>query len=68
MTGLRGLGHLECAASASFVPEEDRLRAARGEKGLSRDVCAEGDPILDSTMRGWVDNLTRQQQAEDSVE
>jgi len=41
------------------VNQDDLPPAARGREGLSREVTQEGNPYKDSTVRGWVETLER---------
>lgn len=56
MTGLSGLGHLECAAGASYLePDELPLLDPESDvhdddEGLAMDIVPESDPEDDETL------------------
>lgn len=65
MTGLRGLGYLDRAAGASYMerddlPLKDPESAVHDEaEELDMDVVPESDPLIDYTVREWVETLER---------
>ncbi|MFH0851187.1 MAG: hypothetical protein V1876_00355 [Candidatus Peregrinibacteria bacterium] len=59
MFGLRGLGQLESAASASLLEEDEIPPAASDTEELSWEVVGESDPLEDDTVREWLRILER---------
>jgi len=42
-----------------YVDEDDLPPAARGRRGVSREVVREDDPFIDPTVREWVETQAR---------
>jgi hypothetical protein len=63
MVGLRGLGHLESAAAASYMDPAEMSSADGDDSDVAReedfsvDIVAESDPEDDETLRELVANM-----------